>query len=457
MTNDIIKHIYNACDPYKPATAEYYVDCSPARGNTSALTQEFYRNLLLADDYLCFLFSGHFGCGKSSELEELARTLQKPSPGQSRYFPILVNVSDYLDDYDVSPLDIQLAIVAEVAAALRNRAQVELKDNYFVRRFDEIKRFFLSDVELKEGELPLGMVKLKLQRLAKDPEARQKVRQTLQPQQSSLLREINTVFEEARLRVQKMPVVPGEQPYTDIVLILDNLEKIRKTEGFPEGKASLHELFVDRYQQFTSFKTHIIYTMPLPLIRSNAGPQLQQRYGPLFVLPMVKVIDRKDRAPYAKGISYLRELILKRVGNGKLEDYITPGALDFLLTYSGGHIRSLMIFLQNACTYTDTLPIPLNAVHSAIGQTVALFSTSIPDTFWPRLASLDRSTNQQIVVGDPDYLVMLENLNVLEYVNGGEENNPFEPIEPWYAVNPIVRELQKFKSAIKTLESTPKG
>jgi hypothetical protein len=52
---------------------------------------------------------------------------------------------------------------------------------------------------------------------------------------------------------------------------------------------------------------------------------------------------------------------------------------------------------------------------------------------------------------------MLENLNVLEYVNGGEENNPFEPIEPWYAVNPIVRELQKFKSAIKTLESTPKG
>jgi len=52
--------------------------------------------------------------------------------------------------------------------------------------------------------------------------------------------------------------------------------------------------------------------------------------------------------------------------------------------------------------------------------------------------------------GDDDYLSMLNNLSVLEYINGGEDD-PFAPVEPWYAANPIVRELQKFKAATSAL------
>jgi hypothetical protein len=72
--SDALKHIYNACDPYMPATAEYYYNCAEARGG-SALVQEFQRHLFLANDYIYFLFSGHIGCGKSSELEQLKRSL----------------------------------------------------------------------------------------------------------------------------------------------------------------------------------------------------------------------------------------------------------------------------------------------------------------------------------------------------------------------------------------------
>lgn len=123
---DLLKQIYNACDPYTPATAEYYCDCSEARGS-SALTQEFQRHLALANDYLCFLLSGHIGCGKSSELADLARSLTSAAPPRVCYFPILINVSDYLDDYDAAPTDILLAIVAELADTLRDRIGVELK------------------------------------------------------------------------------------------------------------------------------------------------------------------------------------------------------------------------------------------------------------------------------------------------------------------------------------------
>ncbi|PYS65647.1 MAG: pilus assembly protein PilB, partial [Acidobacteria bacterium] len=59
---DPLKQIYNACDPYVPATVEYYYDCAEARGS-SALSLEFQNHLRLAKDYIYFLFSGHIGCG----------------------------------------------------------------------------------------------------------------------------------------------------------------------------------------------------------------------------------------------------------------------------------------------------------------------------------------------------------------------------------------------------------
>ena len=88
---DALKHIYNACEPYVPAPAEYYYDCAEARGS-SALSQEFQNHLRLAKDYLYFLFTGHIGCGKSSELKQLERSLLAAAPPYSCYFPILLDV-----------------------------------------------------------------------------------------------------------------------------------------------------------------------------------------------------------------------------------------------------------------------------------------------------------------------------------------------------------------------------
>ena len=444
---DALRHIYNACDPYAPATAEYYYDCAEARGS-SALSQEFQNHLRLAEDYLYFLFTGHIGCGKSSELRQLERALSDPTPPYTCYFPILLDVSDYLDDYDASTTDILLAIVTEVADTLRARLGVELKDNYFSKRLNEIKEFFLSDVEINEGELSLGFAKAKVQRLKKDPTARQQVRKVLEPKMSTMLEEINIVFDEARLAVKKAKA--GGQPCADIVLILDNLEKIRKLGGMEEGLESQRELFLEGYTKLTGMKAHFIYTVPLRLVRSADGPQLEQRYKQPFVLPMIKTIERATRQPYEAGVSSMRALLQKRLGKLNLDQVFNADALDFLLTYSGGHVRNLMTFVQNACTYVSKLPITLTAAQKAIQQTVRTYSTAIPEHHWEKLARLDASPDQNIPNGDGDYLVMLENLSVLEYINGGSED-PFALAEPWYAVNPIVRQLQKFKAAAQQL------
>ena len=443
--SDALKLMYNSFDPDKPAKPEFYLDCSQARGS-GALVERFPSHLYRSAEHLCFLFSGHVGCGKSSELQQLKDALVNSPPDNPRYFPVLVNVGEYVDHLDAAPSDIFLAIVSELASALREDLGIELKDNYFVKRINEIKQFLLSEVEIKEGELGLGGAKLKIQRLKRDPGARDKVREALEPKMSTMGVEINTVFEEARLALRN-EAKGKKQSFDDLVLILDDMEKIVGFPGKQQGLASQREFFIERATQLRAIKAHVIYTVPLRLARSEFGPQLKQRYGvEPFVLPMVKIFERGTMNRFVEGHDCIRRLLRRRIGTLDLAEAFDSEALEFLIRYSGGHVKNLMGFIRESCTHTNAIPIPIQAAEKAVEASVRTYSTSIPEEHWDKLAQLDRSVDQHIRNGDEDYLLMLEQLSILEYVNGGSDD-PFAGSEPWYAVNPIVKELQRFKAA----------
>lgn len=448
--SDALKEIYTACNPDVPASDKYYLESSEARGSSN-LAKEFIGHLNRTSEPICFLFSGHMGCGKSSELLHLTHELVKCETPQVCFFPVLINVIEYLDEYDVSPTDILLAIVTELANTLRRELNIELQESYFKKQFGKFGIF--TEAELKDGEINLGVAKVGIQRLKKDPVARQEVRSALMPKLSTLLEEINLLFEQARLEITKAKSGSNQFNYVELVIILDNLEKIKRLEGVKEGLESQRELFLEHAAKFKGMSAHFIYTVPLRLIRSSDAPQLEHLYcNQLIVLPMIKIIERSSRNPYSKGIETLRKILQKRFGQLELDKAFESDALNFLLDNSGGHVRTLMLFVRQASTYTDKLPINLTAAHKAIQKTVRTYSTSIPEHHWEKLALLDLSDNQRIPNGDDDYRVMLENLSVLEYVNGGDEN-PYADAEPWYAVNPIVRELQKFKAAVDKIKS----
>lgn len=118
--SDLRAQLFNACDPLVPATVEYYVDCSAERGN-DALAKEVLNKLGMTTSPLRFLFSGHIGSGKSSELEHLRNCLENPDTKGKRFFPILLDAGDYLNEYNVTPTDILLAIVAEVASTFKEK------------------------------------------------------------------------------------------------------------------------------------------------------------------------------------------------------------------------------------------------------------------------------------------------------------------------------------------------
>lgn len=453
--DEALKRLFNACDPFRAALPDHYVDCTEARGG-SGLVRDYMQKLGLAQTgaYRTYLLSGHIGCGKSSELGHLRQKLK-----EAGYAPILVVTDDYLNIYDVEVSDILLAIVTELADVLRDDYGIELRDGAADSLWQRI-RATLGEIQM-DAELELKAkapipklpfleagAKVKIQRLKQNDSVRIKVRKALQERMDTLLDEVNSILLHAGQRLHQA----GGKGARGVVVLLDNLEKIWKVGGYQEGLESQRELFLERYAQLTGLSAHVIYTVPLRLLRSPIdGPRLLHLYGGAFVLPMIKVQERQSRTPYATGMGCLQKMLEQRAGQ-PLPQVFAPAALDFLLTYSGGHTRQLMTFVQNACAYSEALPIQLPAAHRAIAQTVSMYSTTILEPHWRKLAELDLSDDQKLRNGDPDHLSLLESLALLEYVNGGEETNPFDPVEQWYAVHPIVRELGKFKKARRVLE-----
>jgi hypothetical protein len=244
----------------------------------------------------------------------------------------------------------------------------------------------------------------------------------------------------------------GERPYDDLLLIVDDLEKIQRLAGVEEGEHSQHRLFIERAHQLTSLDIHVVFTVPLALVRS-AGARLAAVYGSApTVLPMIKVSGRETGTLHEAGRQALTQILERRLGTIPLNDAIEPEALDWIITYSGGHVRNFLTFIQSSATYTAAPPVNLAAAKRSMNQYIGILNSSIRAKWWPILVALDRSATREVDNNDADVREMLEQNIILEYLNGGNETDPFSKVSPWYAVNPIVRELPQFKTAMTTGE-----
>ena len=137
MTLDLAR-FYQACNPSKtlitgnPDDQKYYIDFSPVRG--SNIIQELGRTImrLSPDSPTCQLFTGHIGCGKSTELIRLKADLE-----QQGFHVVYFESSEDLDMADVDVTDILLAISRKVSESLE-AISINLKPNYFAGLFKEI-------------------------------------------------------------------------------------------------------------------------------------------------------------------------------------------------------------------------------------------------------------------------------------------------------------------------------
>jgi hypothetical protein len=162
---------------------KYYIDFSSVRGGN--IIKELGRTIarLSPDKPTCQLFTGHIGCGKSTELQRLKAELE-----QQGFHVVYFESSQVLEMADVDVTDILLAIAKSVTQSLE-AIQIKLKPGYFANLFTDIADLLQTPVELS-GELSVGIAKIAAK--AKDsPKLRSQLRQYLEPRTNGILEAIN--------------------------------------------------------------------------------------------------------------------------------------------------------------------------------------------------------------------------------------------------------------------------
>ncbi|MEH1840022.1 MAG: P-loop NTPase fold protein [Nostoc sp.] len=431
MKLDLVR-FFQACNPSKtlvvskPEDRQYYIDFSKVRG--AKIIEELGRTItrLSPEEPTCQLFTGHIGCGKSTELLRLKAELE-----QQGFHAVYFESSQSLDMADIDVTDILLAVAREVSQSLE-AIKINLKPGYFQTLFTELGEFLQTPIELG-GELSVGIAKITAK--TKDsPKLRGQLRQYLEPRTNGILESINKeLLKPAREKLKQQ----GKQ---GLVVIIDNLDRVDNSLK-PSGHYQPEYLFVERGEQLNQLNCHVVYTIPLVLIFSNALGRLTNRFGAdPKVLPMVPV-QLQDGSQFSQGITLLRQMVMARAFPGVSweqsqhlisEVFDSPDSLERLCLVSGGHLRNLLMLLFR-CLQQEDPPLSQECVNRVIKQRRNELTLAITPDEWELLRKVAQEKNLR---GHERYELLLRSMFVFEYRN--EDGS-------WFDVNPILAEAQEFR------------
>ncbi len=421
---------YQACNPSplnlrNPEERQYYVDFSSVRGGN--VIEELGRTIykLSPDKPTCQLFTGHVGCGKSTELQKLKADLE-----QEGFHVVYFESNQILEMADVDVTDIMLAIAQSVSESLA-KVKIKLKPGCFVSLFRELADI-LPDLKIDNVELSVGIAKI-TGKIKDSPKLRSLSRQYLEPRIKQILDAINKdLLLPAKEELKRL----GKK---GLVAIVDNLDRLDNTVKVT-GHIQPEYLFVERGEQLKQLNCHVVYIIPLLLRFTNTSGRLSDRFnGDVKVLPMIPVKLRQG-GECKEGIKLLQEMVLKRafpdVNPAQQFDLIdkifdSPDTLSRLCRVSGGHVRNLLN-LVSLCLQRDDPPFSRNFVEAVIRRRCNDLILSLTEDEWVFLREVAQHKDLR---GDEKYQLLIKDMFVFEYQD--EEGS-------WFDINPILAEAKEF-------------
>ncbi|MEO0406682.1 MAG: ATP-binding protein [Cyanobacteria bacterium P01_A01_bin.135] len=444
-----IRHFFQATNPSRtlniqdPVDRQLYVDFSEVRGGQ--IIEEMKANITFfsPDEPTCTLFTGHIGCGKSTELLRLKQELEAEA-----FHVVYFESSDDLEIGDVDIGDVMLAIARRISqslefltlpeqtglrALLRGAAKVlttdiELLSAELGGELPGLKEFGASWKNDGEFALSAGIAKITA-RAKNDVHLRDRLNNYLGPQKNQLLDLINQELIEPGIALLKA------QGQAGLVVIVDNLDRIDnrpKSHGRPQQEY----LFIDQSDCLKGLRCHTVYTLPLALKFSNEYATLTQRFlDDPKVLPMVP-IQFQDGTPCDDGMTLLQQMVLTRAlpqsSAAQQQAIISqvfdhPDSLDHLCRMSGGHVRDLLRILNAWIRKVGrNFPLTRDRLEEVLRGYRNEITMYISDEEW---ALLRQVRQRQKVSGDDDYQKLIRSRLVFEYRDRGQS---------WFDVNPIL-------------------
>jgi hypothetical protein len=344
------------------------------------------------------LLIGHRGCGKSTLLNKVAEELA------DNYDVVSVSVANELDMTDIETVDILLLIYLRLLTLLdRNWLIHFLEKNSAAKEFiASLKKILNLAESVRDVEL-LNVLAVKFKLKNQSPV---ETRRELYAKITELLNNIETVCHEIETHKNK-----------SILIMVDDLEKL---------PAQISEkIFFENRFLLTLPKVKIIYTFPLEACYRSAYVQMSHHYDDLLI-PIVR-LKNKDGQDDLTNIASLWKLINRRIS----ADLIKTEAWNYFIDNSGGLLRDLVKFMQDACKLAiveEKEVIDLGIAHQVVSK-YANGYCRIFDTAKYKHA-IDQIVNSKEKEGNEELGYFLQHLLVLEYR---------QQQQIWYDIHPCLK------------------
>lgn len=418
-----------------------YVDCSSARGGEDVVKLLCTR-IENSPRPMAQLISGHRGCGKSTELLRLVDDLKRKN-----YMVVYFAADEDIDVGDLVYTDLLMAIIKRLERAFADEdIQIDPRlSNAVAMWFAEVvygwkdEREFSATLQTEfelgvSAPIPLPILSKILARITGQIKTgqniRREVRLKLDPQVYQFIERVNELIQAAIPKIR-------EKGYRDLVLVIDNLDRIVfRVLDDKTGRTTHDALFLEHAEQLKSLDLHMIYTVPISMFYSLKATGLTGAFPDYSILPMIKVKE-EDGNPCSEGIDRLYEVAKRRLD---IEKIYADGVVEFLADKSGGMLRDFIRLLGYTIELAQVrgggVPITMDLAEKAFRRLVNEYGRMVPDEYYKLLAQVARNKRAP---NDEKHQAMLYNLSILEYMNGNR----------WCDVHPAIRELPEFKDIFR--------
>lgn len=356
-----------------------------------------------------YFFSGHRGCGKSTELLRLAA-----NPAiQDKFWPVHFSIRNLADINDLDYKDVLLAIGGQLFSQYQTRSQRGLKrglldelDSWRGAIEESITTLKKGGVDIEVGGRLTSFFAEVSGKLKLEPTTRAEIRQLFERNITDLVRLVGQIAGTITSQEGRPPLV-----------LIDDLDKADLS------KAS--EIFYAQREIMLQPECAIVYTVSSPLFYS---PHFEAIKDQAIFLPNIKLhpqgqSQKRDREGYAT----LQAFVHKRLQ----ADRIGQEALNLAVHNSGGVFRELARVMRGALDRAGA------AGRDKISRVdVEGAAAEIRSAYWRLLTAEQRALLRQVRANNrmdhPDKLApLLQMLAVLEYANG----------QPWCDVHPALEPL----------------
>lgn len=391
----------NEKDLYVPLDSVRPKDCFGDITFSLKIDPETKQLATLSDAYIKIIFSGHRGCGKSTELHRFQAEIDDPN----RYCSIFIDMEKEVEITTFEPEDLFITLIAKLIERLKKEAvnidtpqlgdllKEWLSDTEILKELKNAYQLDLSS-EVEAGAGFLGFLKLRSSLKAlfsSSSSTMKKIRETVRKNPHSLVDRLNLALDDARQGLTEA----GRGK--DILFVIDGFEKM-KYEIF-------ERLFILDSSLLQALNSNILFTVPINSfynISSSASADFFQTH----ILPMIPVSDTSR--------PLLAQVITRRLDEQRFFD---ADVLGFCVEQSGGCPRQLLRIVNKAIVRSRG-----ERITDAIAREVC---HQLGQEMWDKLDSAHRELlrNKSYASADRKALDLLFSLAVLKY-NGSREVNP---------------------------------